>query len=89
MLHMIQLSGLADNAEKIYKKIMGIPSPQSENEILISSLRQVNDKIARSESMFNELTDKDLIDYASYNILAEKARYAYLIKQAKKRNLHF
>ncbi|MHC1722621.1 MAG: DUF2508 family protein [Aminipila sp.] len=86
---MIQLNGLADNAEKIYKKLIGAPVPQDESQMLISNLKEVHNKIARSESIFNELTDSDLIDYATYDILAEKARYAYLIKQAKKRNLHF
>ncbi|QIB70203.1 DUF2508 family protein [Aminipila butyrica] len=86
---MIQFSGLADNAEKIYKKITGVPQPPDENQLLLSDLRAVHHKLARSESMFNELTDKDLLDCATYDILAEKARYAYLIKEAKKRNLHF
>ena len=86
---MIQFNGLADNAEKIYKKLTGVPVPQDEGQMIISNLKEVHNKIARSESIFNELTDNDLIDYATYDILAEKARYAYLIKQAKKRNLHF
>lgn len=86
---MIQFNGLADNAEKIYKKLTGEPVPQDESQMIISNLKEVHNKIARSESIFNELTDSDLIDYATYDILAEKARYAYLIKQAKKRNLHF
>ncbi|WP_205666547.1 DUF2508 family protein [Aminipila luticellarii] len=86
---MIQFSGLVDNAGKFYKKLTGVPEPPDENQRIISNLKEVHNKIACSESMFNELTDNDLIDYATYDILAEKARYAYLIKQAKKRNLHF
>lgn len=86
---MIRFNDLADNAERFYKKIIKKPEVKDENQILISNLKAINDKIARSESMFNELTDQDLIDYTAYNLLAEKAQYAYLIKEAKKRNLHF
>ncbi|MBE6034861.1 DUF2508 family protein [Aminipila sp.] len=86
---MIQFNQLADNAEKLYKKVMGIPAPKDENQMIISDLKHIHDRITRSEAIFNELTDSDLIDYATYDLLAEKARYAYLIKEAKKRNLHF
>lgn len=86
---MIQFNGLAENAEKIINKLRNPHTPPDENQIILSNLKQVQDKITRSESNFNELTDSDLIDYTSYDILAEKAKYSYLIKQAKKRNLHF
>lgn len=86
---MIRFNDLADNAEKFYNKVIGKPEPVDENQVIISNIKEIRDKIERSESMFNELTDRDLIDCTSYDILAEKARYAYLIKEAKKRNLHF
>lgn len=86
---MKQFSELAQTADKLYKKLMGIPIPQSESEVLISNLKKVNAKIIQSESMFNEITDNDLIDYAAYDLLAEKARYTHLLKQAKQQNIHF
>lgn len=41
-------------------------------------------------NMYNNLqyADSDLIDYFTYQIKAEEAKYSYLIKQAKKRNLN-
>ncbi|MFV0515888.1 MAG: DUF2508 family protein [Aminipila sp.] len=86
---MVQFSTLTQTAEKLYKKLMGIKPELTENDAIILSLHEVKNKLARSERNFNEITDNDLIDYATYDILAEKARYAHLLKQAKKRNLHF
>ncbi|MGN0712105.1 MAG: YaaL family protein [Anaerovoracaceae bacterium] len=83
------LTGIAENAEKLYKKFMGIPAPVDENQAIIQNIRDTKEKILKSEVMFNELTDSDLIDYASYDLLAEKSRYSYLLKEAKKRNLRF
>jgi len=41
-------------------------------------------------NMYNNLqyADSDLIDYFTYQIKAEEAKYSYLIKKAKKRNLN-
>jgi hypothetical protein len=36
---------------------------------------------------FNETTDDKAIDYASYNLLAARARYSYLIQLAKEQKL--
>lgn len=42
-------------------------------------------------NMYNNLqfADSDLIDYYTYQIKAEEAKYNYLIKQAKKKNLKY
>ena len=34
-----------------------------------------------------ELTDEKAIDYASYNLLAARAKYSYLLKLAKEKKL--
>lgn len=41
-------------------------------------------------NMYNNLqfADSDLIDYYTYQIKAEEAKYNYLIKQAKKKKLN-
>lgn len=36
---------------------------------------------------FNEITDDRAIDYASYNLLAARAKYSYLIQLAKEKKL--
>ena len=80
---------IAHGAEKIYKKVAGIPEPLDDNQVLLRSIRDVEQIISKSESLFNEITDKDLIDYTAYHLLAEKSRYSYLLREAKRRNLHF
>jgi hypothetical protein len=37
--------------------------------------------------LFNEMTDADAVDYASYYLLAARTRYSYLIQLAKKKGL--
>lgn len=58
-----------------------------EKEMLISSLRDAHSELARANDLWNELTDKGAVDYASYNLLALKAKYSYLLKIAKEMNL--
>ncbi|MBR5517304.1 MAG: DUF2508 family protein [Firmicutes bacterium] len=36
---------------------------------------------------FNEITDDRAIDYASYNLLAARAKYSYLLQLAKEKKL--
>lgn len=53
---------------------------------LLQSIRFVKTSLG---NMYNNLqfADSDLIDYYTYQIKAEEAKYNYLIKQAKKKNL--
>ena len=80
---------LTQSAERLYKKVAGIPEPLSENQLLLKNIKETERTISKSESLFNEITDSDLIDYTAYHLLAEKSKYAYLLREAKKRNLRF
>jgi len=78
--------------EKIFKgynlaceKVKG--ANVSEDDLLYSSLTSAHSELEQAVSAFNELTDDKAIDYASYNLLAAKAKYSYLIKLAKEKNL--
>lgn len=44
-------------------------------------------QLERAVLTFNELTDEKAIDYASYNLLAARAKYSYLIQLAKEKKL--
>lgn len=57
------------------------------DEELLKNIRVVKDTLS---NMYNNLqfADSDLIDYFTYQIKAEEAKYNYLIKQAKKKNLN-
>ena len=61
--------------------------PHSEEEMLYLSIKSARSDLDRAVGMFNELTDNSAVDYASYNILAARARYSYLLQLAKSKNL--
>ena len=61
--------------------------PYSENEFLLNSLQSARLELHEAANLFNELTDNDAIDYASYNLLAARTRYSYLLKLAKEKQL--
>lgn len=56
------------------------------DEELLQSIKYVKTTLS---NMYNNLqfADSDLIDYYTYQIKAEEAKYNYLIKQAKKKDL--
>ncbi|HIT71039.1 MAG TPA: YaaL family protein [Candidatus Scatovivens faecipullorum] len=57
------------------------------NNELLQNIIFVKNSLA---NMYNNLqfADSDLIDYYTYQIKAEEAKYNYLIKQAKKKKLN-
>ncbi len=57
------------------------------NDDLLKNIKSVKETL---NNMYNNLqfADSDLIDYFTYQIKAEEAKYNYLIKQAKKKNLN-
>lgn len=57
------------------------------NNELLQNILFVKKSLA---NMYNNLqfADSDLIDYYTYQIKAEEAKYNYLIKQAKKKKLN-
>ena len=65
----------------------GNRKPYSENEFLLNSLQSARLELHEAANLFNVLTDNDAIDYASYNLLAARTRYSYLLKLAKEKQL--
>jgi len=61
---------------------------EERDEELLKNIRTVKNVLG---NMYNNLqfADSDLIDYYTYQIKAEEAKYNYLIKQAKKKKLSF
>lgn len=59
----------------------------SQDEILLNSLQSARIDLEKATDLFNELTDDTAVDYASYNLLAARARYSYLLKLAKESKL--
>lgn len=60
---------------------------EQKDEELLNTIKSVNTTLM---NMHNNLqfANSDLIDYYTYQIKAEEAKYNYLIKLAKKRNLN-
>lgn len=56
------------------------------NYELLQNIRDVKNNL---QNMHNNMqfADSDLIDYYTYQIKAEEAKYNYLIKQAKKKKI--
>ena len=55
--------------------------------LLFDSIKSARSELDRATILFNELTDDTGVDYASYNLLAARAKYSYLLKIAKEKNL--
>ena len=58
-----------------------------QDEILLNSLQSARMDLKKATDLFNELTDDTAVDYASYNLLAARAKYSYLLKLAKEKKL--
>ena len=59
----------------------------SEYDFLLQSIQSANRELHEAADLFNQLTDDDAIDYASYNLLAIRTKYSYIIKLAKEKDL--
>ena len=58
-----------------------------EDEMLYKSIKTARSQLDLAVAEFNQLTDNMAIDYATYNLLAARTRYSYLLKIAKEKNL--
>ena len=59
----------------------------SDCDFLIQSIRCTNRELREANQLFDQLTDEDAIDYASYNLLAIRTKYSYLLKLAKEKKI--
>lgn len=59
----------------------------SESELLLNSIIIAQNELEKAVAVFNEQTDNKAIDYASYNLLAARARYSYLLALAKEKEI--
>ena len=58
-----------------------------DEELIVTSIKMPALSWSRLLIFFNEMTDFTAIDYASYNLLAVKAKYSYLMQIAKEKGL--
>lgn len=60
---------------------------KTEEEQILAFIRNAHSEVEQATVLFNELTDSAAIDYASYNLLAAKTKYANLIRLAKEKGM--
>lgn len=61
--------------------------PKTEEEQILAFIKNAHSEVEDATVLFNELTDSAAIDYASYNLLAAKTKYANLIRLAKEKGM--
>lgn len=59
----------------------------SDDEFLYNALKTARLEVEQAIDIFNQLTDDVAIDYASYNLLAARTKYSYLLQQAKEKQI--
>lgn len=75
-------------SEEFYKEFKILDKTEEEKDIeLLENIKMVKKEL---KNMYNNLqfADSDLIDYYTYQIKAEEAKYSYLLKQAKKKKIY-
>ncbi len=60
---------------------------QEESEQLLREIREINREISRNEGWFSEEMDEDLIDSCVYQGQALRARYRYLMRMARQKQV--
>ena len=77
-------SGLISALGNIYNRVNQTSNQEAdENEELAKCVKQAYEEWQTAENFFHSVTDPDLVDHAIYKLEATKARYIYLLKQAK------
>ena len=61
--------------------------PKTDEEQILAFIKNAHSEEEDATVLFNELTDSAAIDYASYNLLAAKTKYANLIRLAKEKGM--
>ncbi|MDO4553468.1 MAG: YaaL family protein [Bacillota bacterium] len=77
----------AKTAGRVYRHFMNLPAPIDPEAQLLQSIRSAREEWTSAERRFNEATNADMVDCASYSLLAAKARYMYLLKEAKEKGV--
>ncbi|MFZ7119712.1 MAG: DUF2508 family protein [Eubacteriaceae bacterium] len=60
---------------------------QKYNDEFIILINKAKMDLEQSKNYFSNVSDPDLVDYASHKIMANKSFYTYLIKKAKAENI--
>lgn len=75
------------NKEKIIENVLKKSKYTEEQRRIIKALEIAKNEWQTSWEYFNQVKDPKLIDYAIYAQEASKAKYMYLLNEAKKNNI--
>lgn len=77
-------SSLVSALGNLYNKVSQTSDQETdENKELAQCVIKAHEDWQSAENFFHSVSDPDLIDHAIYKLEASKARYVYLLKQAK------
>ena len=71
----------------IIRGTSALKQTHSEDDKLYEYINTARHELDLATKKFNEISDDRAIDYASYNLLAARAKYSYLIQLAKEKKL--
>ena len=60
---------------------------KTEEEQILAFIKNAHSEVEQATLLFNELTDSAAVDYAVYNLLAAKTKYANLLRLAKEKGM--
>lgn len=72
----------------VLEKVRKTPAEPTPEEKLIDDIREICRRIDTAYARFEYEEDADLVEAAIYELEALKARYRYLLRIAKERDLH-
>lgn len=72
----------------VLEKVRKTPAEPTPEEKLIDDIREICRRIDTAYAHFEYEEDADLVEAAIYELEALKARYRYLLRIAKERDLH-
>ena len=80
------------NIPKIFlENILGRLTNEFDRELeqdpLIINIWKAKKDIEQANNLFSNVSDPDLVDYASHRILADKSYYSYLLKRAREQKI--
>ena len=82
---------IKDGLNSLYNKVSNLSEGkenESESDRFLEAISEAYREWKNAESFFDNVSDPLLIDHAIYRIEAAKARYVYLLKEAKEQNIN-
>lgn len=80
------MSGLISIINNIKNRVSA-PQKIEKDEKLYEMLEEAHEEWENAEKYFQNITEPDLIDYATFKIETAKRKYAYILKQMREQEI--